>query len=255
MRTLGILTVGLITFCFSCTPSYTEYNDLIGLWGLEDVNIDGFNKNFSKDYLQFQPEGVFAVGSRRGDLSGLCKLHEDKLYLRAVGSRWYNIDWDLFYKDDQITMSGNPYYGDKINAGGMPFMTRRVTLKFRRIESLPDDKEFLDKVHGRWELYKMKSKGVINKLSGVYFLLSENSNYVISGDKRYAGSGVAVVNARHRKVYFENHDTAWDIRFFGKELRLTNKRMKVEYSLRKPPLSSITQLNQQFVKTINQSNK
>ncbi len=216
-----LLCAGLLA---GCQQSY-EIQDIEGLWQLETYEQDALAKSFSPVFLEINDNRSFAVSRVKGDLSGVYKLQSDKLAMYSTDVEWFNSTWSVFR------------YKDLLKLKGKDDRARNVTLSFTRISEVPGFEEFERTIVGEWELYKIRNRNKVERLQQTVFSIDESGNYSIVAAGDIQESGVAVINTRHRKIIFENDQTEWKAWLYGRELRLTNEKTGVEYSLRRGELS------------------
>ncbi|MEQ9375280.1 MAG: hypothetical protein RIG68_08885 [Imperialibacter sp.] len=207
-----------------CQKAY-EIQDIEGLWQLETYEQDALAKSFNPIFLEINANRSFAVSRVKGDLTGVYKLQSDKLVMYSTDLEWFNSTWSVFR------------YKDLLKLKGKDNRDRNVTLSFTRIGEVPDFEEFERTIVGEWELYKIRNRNKVERLHQTVFSIDEQGNYAIvaAGDTRE--SGLAVINTRHRKIIFEHDKTEWKAWLYGRELRLTNEKTGVEYSLKRSELS------------------
>ncbi len=227
-RILFLLTC--LVNLMSCQSSNSS-TGLHGLWELELLEIDGVIEEHTPYFLQVNPDGSFAVAKRSGDIRGFYDISGNQILFSSADSKWFNRQWQLERLRDKIRLTGKGDYGGKPfnKLGPVGVLNSRLT--FNPVETIPDFQAFEDAMNGKWELYKIRKGGKTENLSNTKMFIA-NGKYAIEGPNHFE-SGVATINTRYRKVYFEGHDTAWDAWFFGEELRLSNKSMKLIYNLRK----------------------
>lgn len=211
-----IIVVVLLTGC----SSYTS-EDVEGLWQLEVVEIDAMKKPVSPTFIEFNPNRSFAVSRETGDLAGVYRLNSQQLSLYSQDQKWFNTTWSLYRHKDFLDLKGR----DEKN--------RYARLRFRKIDKIPDFKEFENKILGKWQLYKMRKAGGIENLTNTWFRIDEEGNYIIEDANGPKEEGRAFINTRHKKIVFEKDSIQWAAWFYGKELRLNNEKLGVEYSLRR----------------------
>lgn len=210
----------VLSILLGCTPRIGE--DLEGLWELEEANVDALIKNPVPTFLQINGQNVFAVSRPTGDMIGFYSIKSDKIRLKSQDNRWFNTSWRvLLFKDNLILR-------------GLELGYRGTKLRFRRIKSVPDFQEFEDSLIGRWNLYKIKKAGEIERPVDTWFNIDNEGSYSISSNGLPVESGGAIINTRHRKIIFEHYSMAWDAWFYGRELRLSNKNLDIQYSLKRP---------------------
>lgn len=222
MTHLALKYICLISICIlgGCR-NYTN-DEIAGLWQLEVVEIDALEKPVSPTFMEIKPNRSFAVSRVTGDLAGVYRLENKKLRLFSEDQQWFNNTWKLYHFEDLLELRGRDEKG------------RNARLRFTKIEKMPDFQEFEDKLLGKWQLYKIRKDRRVEALVNTWFSIERNGHYSISSEQIVLEEGVADINARHRKLFFENDNTEWLIWFYGQELRLTNELSGVEYSLRKP---------------------
>ncbi|MEQ8686936.1 MAG: hypothetical protein RIE86_16665 [Imperialibacter sp.] len=216
-----LLCAGLLA---GCQQSY-EIQDIEGLWQLETYEQDALAKSFSPVFLEINDNRSFAVSRVKGDLTGVYKLQSDKLVMYSTDLEWFNSTWSVFRYQDLLKLKGKD---DR---------DRNVTLSFTRIGEVPDFEEFERTIVGEWELYKIRNRNKVERLHQAVFSIDEKGNYAIVALEGVQESGVAIINTRHRKIIFEHDKTEWKAWLYGSELRLTNEKTGVEYSLKRRELS------------------
>jgi hypothetical protein len=207
-----------------CQQSY-EIQDIEGLWQLETYEQDALAKSFSPVFLEINDNRSFAVSRVKGDLTGVYKLNADKLAMYSTDVELFNSTWSVFR------------YKDLLKLKGKDDRDRNVTLSFTRISEVPGFEEFERSIVGEWELYKIRNQNKVERLQETIFSIDEKGNYAIFASGGVQESGVAVINTRHRKIIFEHDKTEWKAWLYGRELRLTNEKTGIEYSLRRGELS------------------
>ncbi|MEQ8413988.1 MAG: hypothetical protein RIB71_05960 [Imperialibacter sp.] len=223
-RPVFLYLLVLVTIVTGCQRSY-QIQDIEGLWQLETYEQDALAKSFSPVFLEINDNRSFAVSRVKGDLTGVYKLQSDKLEMYSTDVEWFNSTWSVFRYQDLLKLKGKD---DR---------ARNVTLSFNRISEVPAFEEFERTIVGEWELYKIRNRNKVERLHQTVFSIDEKGNYAIvaAGDTRE--SGVAIINTRHRKIIFEHDKTEWKAWLYGRELRLTNEKTGVEYSLKRRELS------------------
>lgn len=212
-----ILLIGLL----GCRPAYRA-EDIVGLWQLEMVQMDAVDQGFNPTFLEIRPNRSFAVSQVSGDLAGVYRFDSNKLSLYSTDDNWFTNAWSVFLHENQLDLRGKD------------FMGRNMRFRYLRIEQVPDFEEFEAGVVGRWQLYKIRKDGkVTDRLADTWFSIDEQGNYAISKGDTIIESGPAAINTRHHRIIFEDDQTEWRAWHYGSELRLTNRRSGVEYSLRK----------------------
>ncbi|MEQ9097549.1 MAG: hypothetical protein RIF36_00850 [Imperialibacter sp.] len=216
-----LLCAGLLA---GCQQSY-EIQDIEGLWQLETYEQDALAKSFSPVFLEINDNRSFAVSRVKGDLTGVYKLQSDKLEMYSTDVEWFNSTWSVFRYQDLLKLKGKD---DR---------DRNVTLSFTRISEVPGFEEFEHTIVGEWELYKIRNHNKVERLKNTLFSIDNQGNYTILAAGDVQESGLAVINTRHRKIIFEHDKTEWKAWLYGSELRLTNEKTGVEYSLKRRELS------------------
>lgn len=224
--------IPLIVLILSTGCGFEDSSEgLQGLWELETWEVDGVVEDHTPYFLQMNPDGSFALAKRSGDVRGFYDITGNQILFRSADKVWFNRQWQLEILREKIRLTGKGNYGRTPYYQGGPQGVLNSRLTFRPVESIPDYQSFEDAMSGKWELYKIRKKGDPEKLADTWMLI-EDGEYAISGPNHFE-SGVATINTRYRKIYFEGYDTSWDAWFFGEELRLSNTSMKMTYSLRR----------------------
>jgi len=217
MRNLLII----LTIAFYACQSLKK-EEIIGLWELENVLRDKMVVAGEATYLQIHPNGSYSVSRTTGDMSGVYQLGETKIHFQGVDKKgWFNSDWKAERIQEYLLLAGR----DNEN--------RRVEMKFKQIEQIPTFSEFEQQVVGRWEMFLMMKNGIPEKIPKTFMFIDGSGNYTISDIKGIQDQGRSVINTRHHKVIFEREDTYWDVWFWGKELRLLNNELGIQYHLRR----------------------
>jgi hypothetical protein len=220
-KQIKVFILSLITLiAFGCNKAY-QIKDVEGLWQLEDFEQDAISRSFDPIFLEVNDNRSFAVSRVKGDLTGVYKLYGDKLAMYSTDIEWFNSTWSVFRYQDLLKLKG------KDNRD------RNVTLSFTRIDEVPAFEEFEETIIGEWELYKIRRNNKTERLQNTRFRIDDEGNYAILASGSIQESGVASINTRHRKIIFEKDQTEWKAWWYGRELRLTNERTGVEYSLRR----------------------
>ena len=216
LKYLIVFFCGLLAAC----SSYTR-QDIEGLWQLEEVEIDAMRKAVSPTFIEINPNRSFAVSRETGDLAGVYRLSSKQLSFYSQDQSWFNTTWRLYKYKDFLDLKGR----DEKN--------RYARLRFRKIDKIPDFQEFENKILGKWQLYKIKKASEIQNLTDTWFIIDSDGNYLIEDTSGPREEGRAFINTRHKKIVFEKDSVQWAAWFYGKELRLNNDKLGVEYSLRK----------------------
>ena len=224
-------SLALLSILIACQPGWKP-EDIAGLWALEELWIDGRIELETDHFLEIKPDGTFAVAKRSGDTRGVYVLKGDKITFESPDRKWFYLSWMAVRSKDQLILSGKGDYSHVISESGNPIGLLNTKLVFNKIDQIPDYQAFEDEVTGEWQLYKIRGKGNVTTIDNTRFILSPG-RYSISGDDGINESGRVIINTRYQKLYFEGQETAWDIKVFGPELRLSNKSIGLEYSLRK----------------------
>lgn len=217
MRTYSIF---LLLAVLNCQPLQKE--NIVGLWELKSALRDKMVVSDEATYLQIDANGSYAVSRITGDMSGVYQLGETKIHFQGADTKgWFNSDWKAKRVKDHLLLAGR----DEIN--------RRIELKFVLVDQIPTFDEFEEQVIGRWEMFLIMKNGVPEKMPETFMTIDEAGNYVISDEEGIMDQGKSAINTRHHKVIFERDDTYWDVWFWGRELRLQNKEMDIQYHLRR----------------------
>lgn len=182
--------------------------------------MDMYDRGFKPTYLKFEEDGRFSASKEDGDLVGLYKVDKSVLSFSNTDQKWFDKSWEVFATDEELVLND------------LKHSFRGEQLRFRKIDKFPSFDEFLDKLNGKWELYRIVEKGEERRVTNTHFLI-EDSQYAISEDEEIIEKGTISVDTRHHKITFENMDITWDIRFVWDDLRLENRERNVVYRLRK----------------------
>ena len=221
----------LISLLLSCDSNISK-SEVSGLWELEELKIDEKPENFIKQYLSIESDNTFSIASPKKDIVGLYAIKGNKLVLNSEDEKWYNASWKVHFYEDKMLLTGRGTYpkpsgyGDKVHQ-------LNTKLLFVKTESIPDNSEFVSQLIGKWELYKIRTENSIEKQYQTYFSIESDGKYSISKDGEDIGSGVIEIDARHKKILFQQEQKSWDAKFYGAELRLKNDEMGIQYSLRR----------------------
>lgn len=212
-QTLLLLTALFLINCSSEPP-------IEGLWELHYVDEDMVPRNFAPTFIQFDGDGSFSVSKVDGDLMGIYSKHQSEISLSSNDPEWFNKRWGIFISDDELVLNDikNGYRGEQ--------------LRFKRADKFPPFDEFMDKLSGKWQLYKINEKGNERKAQNTFFLI-EDGFYSIIENEEVTEQGKALVDTRHHKITFENMDISWNVRFVWEDLRLENKKLALTYRLRR----------------------
>lgn len=214
------LILAVLVALMSCQPLKKE--ELIGLWELETALRDKMVVSDDATYLQIHSNGSYAVSRTTGDMSGVYQLGESNIHFQGADPKgWFNSPWKAKRVKDHLLLAGR----DEIN--------RRIELKFVQVDQIPSFGEFEKQVIGKWEMFLIMKDGIPEKMPETFMTIDESGNYVISDTTGIMDHGKSAINTRHHKVIFERDDTHWDVWFWGKELRLQNKEMDIQYHLRR----------------------
>ncbi|MEP2025695.1 MAG: hypothetical protein ABJH98_04125 [Reichenbachiella sp.] len=206
--------------CIGCQPIQKE--DLVGLWELKSALRDKMVMSDDATYLQIHSNGSYSISRTTGDMSGVYQLGKTKIHFQGADPKgWFNSPWKAQRIKDHLLLAGR----DEIN--------RRLELKFVLVDQIPAFGEFEKQVVGKWEMFLMMKDGIPEKMPETFMTIDDSGNYMISDTTGVQDQGRSVINTRHHKVIFERDDTHWDVWFWGKELRLQNKEMGIQYHLKK----------------------
>ncbi len=219
MRRLHFIGMMLLCNLMGCT-SYNEC-DLEGLWQLEEVKVDEWVRHFSPTYVEINANNSFAVSRTDGDLAGIYSFKDDKLIMRSNDQGWFNNTRAVYYVDGLILLRGKDSH------------KRNAKLKFTRIDEAPTFVDFENRIVGKWELYAIISEGEKQDLINTWFSIDSDGNYSIDDGSGHTEQGAALINPRHHKIFFAHDKTEWRTWFFGRELRMNNDQMDIQYRLRK----------------------
>ena len=207
------LTIALLASC-SQKPAVE------GLWELHRMDVDMIPKGFNPTYIQFHRDGSFSVSKQNGDVMGLYKLSDDFLALSSNDDKWFNRNWKVITTDKELVLN------DVKNS------FRGAQMRFNKIDRFPSFEEFMEKLNGKWELYKIAERKEERRVADTYFTI-EGDHYSILEAKEIVEEGAVTVDTRHHKITFENMDIIWNVRFVWDDLRLENEELGITYRLRK----------------------
>ncbi|MEQ9298110.1 MAG: hypothetical protein RIF33_06095 [Cyclobacteriaceae bacterium] len=199
----------------------SENADIQGLWQLENINIDGYERPLSRGFVEFKGDGSFAVSQVDGDFLGTYTIKDKTTQLVSNTTSWFNTRWTFFTLDDQLNLKGTE----------LGF--RNTKLTFRKINQVPAFDDFENRLMGAWNLYKIYHGDQIKAQRNTQMTFADGTNYSIQEDSIVLEEGLVIIDTRHQKISFEHHETAWRAWFYGDELRLSNDQMGLRYSLRR----------------------
>lgn len=202
--------------CDSVEEAYIE-----GLWELEEVVIDGMKRSIQPTIVELSSNNSFAVSRPSGDLVGIYNLEDNTLKMRSYEKGWFNEDWTLNLYDNNILFSGSDLWYSP------------TKLRFRKIGEFPDLRNIENQILGKWQLYKIKSESGLELVSNTSLTI-EDGHYLMATTEGIQEAGAISIDTQHRKIVFENEKETWRLWFFGKELRLNNDRLSLQYRLRRP---------------------
>ena len=206
----------LILLVISCS----EKQQVTGLWELNEFTVDMYDRGFKPTYIKFEENGAFSVSKEDGDVAGLYSLDNSLIKLSSADEKWFNRSWRVIATDKELVLN------DVKNS------FRGAQMRFKKIDKFPPFEEFLEKLNGNWELYKIVEKGEEQRVKNTFFLI-EDEHYAIYEDKEVIEEGNVSVDTRHHMMTFENMEITWDVRFVWDDLRLENEELGVMYRLRK----------------------
>lgn len=215
---LFLLFIAIFTHC-----NQLKKQEITGLWQLEEVRVDVIPVAFNPTFLNLEEGNHFAVAKTSGDIIGIFALRSDRLTLKSEDEDWFNKSWNTELIRDQLILTGKNR--NQLN----------TELIFKRTSEIPDFQEFENRVIGKWRILKIRKEGRVERLSNTWLEIGKHK-YAIITDSGMVEGGLAQVNTRHRKIYFENESTAWRAWFYGDELRLTNHELNIQYDLERPEL-------------------
>lgn len=215
-RTSLLLATAL--FLLGCNPNNQQ--KIHGLWKLEKVTVDGFERQFEPIFLEMNADNSFAVSKVAGDLVGIYELKSALLNLHSTDPSWFNTRWDVDFFPTSLLFTG------------LELGHRNTKLKFSQIAEVPTFESFEKKIIGDWDFYKIRRKRKVEALSNTRFVIDEEGNFRILENQNLLEKGRASIDTRHRKIIFEKDQTKWRAWFYGRELRLSNDKLDIHYSLR-----------------------
>lgn len=224
-------TLLLSTCLFLLGCGTDNQKSIHGLWELKTLTIDGYERQFEPIFLEMNADSSFAVSKVAGDLIGIYELKIATLDLHSTDPSWFNTSWDVDFFPTSLLLTG------------LELGHRNTQLKFSKIEEVPDFESFEESIVGDWEFYKIRRKRKLETLTNTRFVIDEEGNFQILENKQLLEQGRASIDTRHRKMIFEKDQTKWRAWFYGRELRLSNDKLDIHYSLRaKKAISSTAAL-------------
>lgn len=219
IRSCVLFLLVAITIFSGCGES--ENADLQGLWQLEKINIDGYERPLSRGFVEFKDDGSFAVSQVDGDFLGTYTIRDKTTQLVSNTTSWFNTSWTFFTLDGQLHLRGTE----------LGF--RNTKLTFRKVNQVPAFDDFETRLMGVWNLYKIYQDDQIKVQRNTQMTFDDGSSYSIKEDSIEQEAGLVIIDTRHQKISFEHHETAWRAWFYGDELRLSNDQMGLRYCLRR----------------------
>ena len=198
----------------------SEKPDVSGLWELHQMDVDMIPKGFRPTYIRFEKDGTFFVSKEKGDVLGLYQIDKKLLTLTSNDENWFNRKWQVLATEDELV------FNDVKNS------FRGAQMRFRKIEKFPSFDEFLEKLRGKWMLYKIIEKGDERRVSNMQVYIGEEQYQILEGTE-VTEEGSISIDTRHHKITFEKMEIAWEVRFVWDDLRLENEEMGLTYRLRR----------------------
>lgn len=183
--------------------------------------MDAYKTDFNTTFIKINSNNSFSVSRRVGDLSGIYNLSSNKLALSSNDKGWFNNTWTVFSVKGLLVLRGKDLIG------------RNLKLKFIRADHIPDYQEFENSVVGQWKIYKIRKGSIIEKPRSTFFEINSMGYFKIFESDELLESGEAIINTRHKKIIFQGENMIWSAWFYGRELRLNNSQLGVEYSLKR----------------------
>lgn len=209
----------LLVLVGACKPIST--NHILGLWQLEMVNVDGWERQVEPTFIDFKSDHSFAISQISGDHIGFYKLTGSKIFLKCEAGKWFDAGWNLSMINDHIVLNGLK----------MPYSV--TELRFAKLSRIPDFAEFEERVIGKWKLYKVRQPQKVKHLDRTSLIIDADGYYQIEDESGVTEKGEVRINTRHHRVTFTNDEISWKAWFYGEELRLDSKERGIQYSLRK----------------------
>lgn len=214
MKKLPLLLLGFLIL--SCE----QQAELTGLWELHKMDVDMIPRRFTPTYINFKPDGSFSVSKEDGDVAGLYQWENSLLSLSSNDEKWFNRKWDVIATENELV------FNDVDNS------FRGAQMRFNKIDKFPSFDEFMERLNGKWELYKIVERGEERRVKRTYFVIQNDRYFLLEGDEQLE-EGAIHVDTRHHKITFETMDITWSVRFVWDDLRLENEEMGLMYRLRK----------------------
>ena len=213
------LILGFVLFCSSCHQP--KEKELVGLYQLTELNVDGMNRPIGPELLDLKSDGTFAISRVTGDHVGFYQLKGTKIkFVSEAGDR-FNARWQLQLVQTRLQLQG-------LDEG---YTVTRMT--FDPIKKVPRFDDFEDQVIGRWQIYKSRQLNKVQRVEDTYLMIDRRGEYTIKVNGQLVEKGMARVNTRHHKLIFEYEDTEWRAWFYGDELRLTNPKNGFQFDLKR----------------------
>ncbi len=194
--------------------------ELTGLWELHKMDVDMIPKRFNPTYIKFESNGSFSVSKEDGDIAGLYELENSLLSLSSNDQKWFNRKWKVIATENELV------FNDVKNS------FRGAQMRFNKIDKFPSFEEFMDRLNGKWELYKIVEKGEERRVKQTWFMI-QNDRYILMEGDEQTEEGAIRVDTRHHKITFETMAITWSVRFVWDDLRLENEELGLMYRLRK----------------------
>jgi len=206
------MIIGLI----SCRPE----PDVIGLWELHKMDVDMIPRGFDPTYIKFEENGSFSVSKEDGDVVGLYQLENSLLTLKSNDPLGFDRSWRVIATDEELVFNNvkNSFRG--------------AQMRFNKIDKFPSFEEFLERLNGKWELYKIEENGKEQRIKNTFFTIKDD-HYSMAQSGAVVEEGNILVDTRHHKISFENMEIIWSVRFVWDDLRLENEELGLMYRLRK----------------------
>ena len=184
------------------------------------MDVDMIPRGFKPTYINFDESGTFSVSKEDGDIAGIYSVEKRLLRLSSDDQKWYNRTWRVHSTENELVLN------DLKNS------FRGAQMRFNKVDQFPSFTEFLDRLNGEWDLYKVVKNGKEQRIKNTRFFI-DNDRYTMTELGQTLEKGSISVDTRHHKITFENMDVIWNIRFVWDDLRLENEELGLMYRLRK----------------------
>ncbi len=156
------LILGFVLFCSSCHQP--KEKELVGLYQLTELNVDGMNRPIGPELLDLKSDGTFAISRVTGDHVGFYQLKGTKIkFVSEAGDR-FNARWQLQLVQTRLQLQG-------LDEG---YTVTRMT--FDPIKKVPRFDDFEDQVIGRWQIYKSRQLNKVQRVEDTYLMIDRRES-------------------------------------------------------------------------------